>query len=89
MRIKDANRGRPRVYAKDNARKISVTLLNRQIKHLDLLKADIMGKAGKSVSRSEIIQLLVEAMIAGRFDLSSVKSLEELWDVLLDRIQPA
>ena len=86
--IENETRGRPPVYAPNNARKISATLLNRHIRYLDTLKARISGHAGKSVSRSELLQLLVEALIASNPNLSRVESLEELWEVMLHRVLP-
>lgn len=80
--------GRPRKHA-EPLKKVTVLLRGSDKLFLDGLSLDIAKRTGTdaSISRSEIIRAMLEAVEKSGVDLTGVSSEEELKNVLLDRLR--
>lgn len=78
-------RGRPRVHG-EAWTKVTVVLFNRQIAQLDRLTADIRGRSGSALNRTEVIRALVDAMTQSGLDLTTSVSEADLRRRLIKRL---
>lgn len=66
----------------DGLAKVRVTLPQQTIGALDRIAVEIRLRNGRSFSRGEIINALVEAALRSKVDLSAASSVEEIRDLL-------
>lgn len=66
--------------------KVTVVLFDRQIAFLDRLSADIRLKTRSAVSRAELIRAMIDAVEAGKIDLSIAGSEAALKDLLVRKL---
>jgi len=79
--------GRPPVHD-ESWSKVTVTLFNRQIGLLDRIGADIRIASGSSVSRSEILRAMIDAMAEAEVELTTAKSEADVKAIIAKALTP-
>ena len=82
----DGKKGRPPVH--DEAwTKVTVVLFKRQTLYLDQLALDIRAATGSSISRTEIIRALIDALEISQVDLTKATSEVEMKATLVEKLK--
>lgn len=77
---------RKRTRAAETSVRVTVGLSNRQLAYLDRVAANILEQSGSSVTRSQLIRALLDAVSGADLELTASRSLADLKATLLARL---
>jgi hypothetical protein len=80
--VRSTARGRPRIHH-ERWSKVSVVLMDRQVKHLDRLAAEIRARTGRLIHRASLIRTLIDDLFERKPGDARLRSEADLRTLLI------